>query len=292
MQVASGGKQLPGDWPWAPSYLPSMSAVALLPEWGKVDSGLYRSQGTGASVYLATVEPLLDTLGGEASWVPLGHAVYRWPCQCCCQWTLVTTHYYWVAACLWSYHALVFGWLVGIGCFACRSGLVHLCWYVCTCGITHALDPLLYQVPGIALMSWSVCYMQVHWAYLLVVFYCVYTASCGPNQPLDSARPWSCQWLACGFAAAQFVQRSPCNSELTKYCCSCEGQGWYIALLFRASLWFKSCLVCFLGSKTFVSLVFVWVDVWVVTWPGPSCGLRVLVYCCLHWGPWPHFCCT
>ena len=50
-----------------PSYLPSISAVALLPAWGRVNSGLYRSQGTGASVYLATVEPPLDTLGGEAS---------------------------------------------------------------------------------------------------------------------------------------------------------------------------------------------------------------------------------
>ena len=44
-----------------------MSVVVLLPAWGIVDSGLYRSQGTGASVYLATVEPPLDMLGGKAS---------------------------------------------------------------------------------------------------------------------------------------------------------------------------------------------------------------------------------
>ena len=44
-----------------------MSAVALLPAWGRVNSGLYRSQGIGASVYPATVEPPLDTLGGKAS---------------------------------------------------------------------------------------------------------------------------------------------------------------------------------------------------------------------------------
>ena len=44
-----------------------MSAVALLPAWGRVNSGLYKSQGAGASIYLATVEPLLDTLDGEAS---------------------------------------------------------------------------------------------------------------------------------------------------------------------------------------------------------------------------------
>ena len=44
-----------------------MSAVALLPAWDRVDSSLHRSQGAGASVYLATVEPQLDTLGAEAS---------------------------------------------------------------------------------------------------------------------------------------------------------------------------------------------------------------------------------
>ena len=43
------------------------SAVALLPAWGRVNSGLYRSQSAGASVYPATIEPPLDTLGGKAS---------------------------------------------------------------------------------------------------------------------------------------------------------------------------------------------------------------------------------
>ena len=151
MQVVSHGVQLSGDWLWTPSYLPSISVVVLLPAWGRVDSGLHRSQGASVSLYLTTVEPPLDTLGGEASWVPLGHTVYCWPYQYCCWWTLATTYYYQVAACLWSYHALVFGWLVGIGCYICRSGLVHLCWCVCTCGILYALDPLLYQVPDISL---------------------------------------------------------------------------------------------------------------------------------------------
>ena len=41
--------------------------MALLPAWGRVNSGLHRSQGAGASVYLATVEPPLDMLEGEAS---------------------------------------------------------------------------------------------------------------------------------------------------------------------------------------------------------------------------------
>ena len=58
-----------------------MSALALLPAWGRVDSGLHRSQGTGASVYLAIVEPPLDTLGGKASCVPLRHTVHCWPFQ-------------------------------------------------------------------------------------------------------------------------------------------------------------------------------------------------------------------
>ena len=44
-----------------------MSAVVLLPAWGRVDSGLYQSQSAGAAVYPATVEPPLDTLGGKAS---------------------------------------------------------------------------------------------------------------------------------------------------------------------------------------------------------------------------------
>ena len=44
-----------------------MSVVALLPAWGRVNNGLYRSQSAGVSVYPATVEPPLDTLGGEAS---------------------------------------------------------------------------------------------------------------------------------------------------------------------------------------------------------------------------------
>ena len=44
-----------------------MSPVVLLPAWGGVDSGLHRSQGAGASVYLATVETPLDMLGGESS---------------------------------------------------------------------------------------------------------------------------------------------------------------------------------------------------------------------------------
>ena len=44
-----------------------MLAVALLPAWGRVNSGLYRSQGSRSSVYLATVEPLLDMLDREAS---------------------------------------------------------------------------------------------------------------------------------------------------------------------------------------------------------------------------------
>ena len=155
-------------------------------------------------VHLFT-QPLLnplDMLGGEASWVPLGHTVHCWPCQHCCWWTLATTCYYQVAACLWSYHVLVFAWLVGIGCSACRSGLVHLCWCVRTSGILHALDPLLYQVPGIALVSWSVCYSQAHWAYLPVVLCCVYTVSCSSGQPLGGVRPWSCWWLACNFVAA------------------------------------------------------------------------------------------
>ena len=39
----------------------------LSPTECKVNSGLYGSQKTGASVYPATVEPPLDTLGGEAS---------------------------------------------------------------------------------------------------------------------------------------------------------------------------------------------------------------------------------
>ena len=66
------------------AIFPSMSAVALLPTWARVNSGLYRSQGAGASAYLATVVPPLDMLGGEASRVPLGHTVHRWPCQHCC----------------------------------------------------------------------------------------------------------------------------------------------------------------------------------------------------------------
>ena len=48
-------------------FFSSMSDVALLPIWGQVNSGLYRSQDAGASVYPATVEPPLDTLDGEAS---------------------------------------------------------------------------------------------------------------------------------------------------------------------------------------------------------------------------------
>ena len=152
-QIVFHRVQPSSDWWQTPSYLPSISAVALLPAWGWVSSGLYRSKSAGASVYSATVEPMLDTLGREASWVPPGHTIYCWPRQYCCWWTLVTTCYYQVAACLWSYFALVFAWLVGIGCSACRSGLVHFCWCVRTSGILHALDPSLYQVLGIALVS-------------------------------------------------------------------------------------------------------------------------------------------
>ena len=79
-QVVSHGVQLSSDWLQTPSYLLSMSAVALLPAWGWVNSGLYRSQGVGASVYLATVKPPLDILDREASWAPLGHTVHCWLC--------------------------------------------------------------------------------------------------------------------------------------------------------------------------------------------------------------------
>ena len=174
----------------------------LLPALGRVDSGLYRSQSAGASVYPATVEPLLYTWGGKASWVPPEHTVNHWPCQCCSWWTLVTTCYYQVAACLLSYYALAFDWLVGIGCSACRSGLVHLCWCVRTCGVLYTLDPLLYQVPGVVLMLWSVCDLQTHWTYLPVVLCCVYTMSCSSGQSFGGVRPWSCLWLAWNFVAA------------------------------------------------------------------------------------------
>ena len=152
VQVVSHRLQLSGDWPQTPSYLASILAVALLPVWGRVNSGLYRSQSAGASVYPATAEPPLDMLGGEASWVPPGHTVHCWPYQHCCWWTLVTTCYYQVAACLWSYRAFVFARLVSIGCSAFRSGLVHLSWSVHISGILHVLDPLLYQVSGITLV--------------------------------------------------------------------------------------------------------------------------------------------
>ena len=90
MQVVSHGVQLPmvTDHKLLAIFL-SISEVALLPAWGRVNSGLYRSQSSGASVYPATVEPPpLDMLGGEASWVPPGHTVHPWPCQRCCWWTL------------------------------------------------------------------------------------------------------------------------------------------------------------------------------------------------------------
>ena len=146
MQIVSYRVQLPSDWLKTPTYLFSISAVALLPVWGRVNCGLYRSQSAGASVYPATVEPPLDTLGGEASWVPLGHTVNCWPCQYCCWWTLTTTCYYQVAACLWSYHALVFDWLVGIGCSACRSRLVTSL-LVCL-HFWHLVHPRPFVVPS------------------------------------------------------------------------------------------------------------------------------------------------
>ena len=204
----------------------------------------------------------------------------------------MTTHYYQVAACLWSYHALVFVWLVGIGCFACGSGLVHLCWCVHTCGIVHALDPLLYQLPSIALMSWSVCYLQACWAYLLVVLCCIYTAFYSLGQPLGGVRAWSHWWLAFGFMAAQFIQYPPCHLEFAEYWCSCKGQWWYVALLFGAALWCRSCLVHFLGSRAFIYPACIWVDAWVVTQPAHLCGPQVLVCCCSFWGQLTRFCCT
>ena len=68
-QVVSHREQLSSDWLWTLSYLSSMSMVVFPPAWGRVSSGLHRSQGAGAYVYLATVEPPLDMLDREASWV-------------------------------------------------------------------------------------------------------------------------------------------------------------------------------------------------------------------------------
>ena len=67
MQVVSHGVKLSGNQLQTPSYLLSMSAVVFLPAWGRVNSGLYRSQSTGASVYPAAAELPLDTLDGKAS---------------------------------------------------------------------------------------------------------------------------------------------------------------------------------------------------------------------------------
>ena len=62
------------------------------------------------------------------------------------------------------------------------------------------------------------------------------------------------------------------------------------------ALWSCS-LVCKLlsalvGPGAFISPVCVWVDIWVITWPAPLCGPRVLACCCLCWGLWTRFCCT
>ena len=286
------GSPMLRDWPQTSSYLPRMSVVVLLPAWGRVNLSLYRLQSNGASIYPATVEPLLDSLGGKASWVPPGHTLHSWPCQFCCWWTLMTTCYYRVTAFLWSYRALIFAWLVGIGCSACRSGLVHLCWCVCPSDVLHTLDPLLSQVPGVALVLWSVCNSQTCCAYLLIMLHCVYTASFNSGQSFGGVRPWSCWWLACSFMAAQFIQYSPCYSEFAEFWYSCKGPWWYMALLFGAGLWCGSCLVRFLGSGVFFSPACVWVDIPIVTGLVPSYCLRVSVYCCSHQGPWSHFYCT
>ena len=286
MQVVSYWVQLPGDWPWALSYLLGMLALALLPIWRRVYSGVYWPQALAAPVYTATVEPTLDTLGREACWVSLGYTVHCWACQHCCWRTLTITCYYRVAAGFRSYRAVVFGWLVSCSGAACRFGLVYYCRCVCPSGITCTIYPSLYLVPGAALVSWCVCYSQARRAYLPVMLSCVFTAPSCIGQPFGGVTPWSCGWLACCLAATKCFWHSTGHSEFTGYRGICDYLRWQVALCPCLILWFGG-YMCFLGSGAIIPPAYLRPDLYLGVGSASSCCTWVLA-CYLTswvWGP-------